>query len=599
MLSKSTKYLAHFLFLCMLCYAWVILVVFNGDLLYTAQDFSPWLGTEGYFMQAISHPGGLREWAGDWLTQLFYYPWLGGSVMVLMWTLSAVLLSKACRLQHGYSLLALIPVAALLTSMTQMGYWIFCLKTPSYWFGSTVGFLAISLAAFAYSRLGHVGRCILLCLWVGCGFPLLGWMATLGFGVLLLLTPLRQSWQRWGGLLGPALVAGMIVLSIYSNSMDVHWRQSLLLYGFPHVAIPEASSQLLEVAPTVFSISLLAMPLISRMQRWLVMQRLGLMLSALLLATALFFANMLHYRNVNFHTELSMLRAMDEGRWDDLLLTMKQIEGKPTREMVMMKDVALAQKGRLAEEAFRYDIRGTRPVMNSTLPIHMAHSAAPTMYYWLGLPNYTYMWSMENSIEYGLSPHWLRLFYRCAVVNGEQELAKKYKRLLSSTLFHQDLEVSEEECQAVRRFISNHNELTNDEGFSEIFLMNRLCNEQYAEAEAQEIALHYALLMRQPDKFAAGLDHYVELIGQDKPLPVHYQEALLLFAANLSENAKDVMDSLPVSDEVRKSFELYRNAAGMTLQQIPSAEKAGEKLYSRFGHTYWWYYDFYTNNKTY
>lgn len=599
MKESSFKYIPTVLFTCIIVYAWIVLAVMNGDLLFTIQNFSPWLGTHDYFVQNVSHPGGLREWIGDWLTQLFYYPWLGAGVLVLFWVISASLLIKSCRLTDGFKLLSLIPVIALLTSITQLGYWVFCLKTPSYWFGSTVGLFFVSLVSFLYSRSGKVVRWIVLALWILFGFPALGWIATIGILFLLLLTPFRSSWKEWTVNILSVIVPMMAVLSYYSHSESVHWRDSLLLYGFPHVAIPEASSQLLEVAPIVMVISLLLLPVLGRMRTGEKADQIALLVSTLLLAVSLYCSNMLNYRNANFHAELSMMRAMEDGRWDDLLQTMRQSDRKPTREMVMMKDVALAQKGRLAEEAFKYDVRGVRPAMVVNLPIHMAHSAAPLMYYWLGLPNYAYMWSMENSIEYGLSPYWLKLFYRSAVVNGEEELARKYKKLLHTTLFYNDYEVSEEELNAVRRYVNKENKLDNDGGFSEGFIMTYLCKLQYDDAEAQEIALHYAMLMRQPETFAIGLDHYTELVGADKPLPVHYQEALLLFAANQTNNDEEILSSLPIAKEVRASFEQYRATVAMTLQQPLPPEVMGDRVYARFGHTYWWYYDFYTNNKTY
>ena len=578
---------------------WYVLVIANGDLLYTIQDFSPWLGTTQYFLDALRHPGGLREWAGDWFTQLFYYPWLGGSIMLLMWVITALSLVRACRLKHGFELLSLVPVLALLAGITQLGYWVFCLKTVSYWFGPTLGALCIGLFALSYSRANHVARCILLAAWGALAIPALGWYGTLGLLVGLLLTPMRQTWKEWGQLLSPAFIALISVMYCYANSAGTQINQPLLWYGFPKIIIPEASAPLLEVAPWVMTVAMLVLPLVRHLQHSVFALRAALPVSILVLVVALGAANMLNYRNSNFHAELKMLRAMNEGRWDDLLLVMRNLDRKPTREMVMMKDVALAQKGQLATQAFNYDVRGVRPAMNVALPIHMAHSAGPVIYYWLGMPNYAYMWAMENKVEYGLSPYWLRLFYRCAVVNGEENLARKYKALLETTLFHNELEVSAEEIDAIRSLAVNRNELTNDGGYSESFLMSSLCKNIYDTPKAQEIALHYALLMRQPELFAMGLDIYVSMVGNDKPLPVTYQEALLLFVANQTQNDHEVMASLPVSEDVRRRFDLYRAAVQQTLQLSLSAERAGEQLYSRYGQTYWWYYDLYTNNKTY
>lgn len=594
-----SKHFVAIFFPCILLYVWSVLVVQNGDLLYTIQDFSPWLGTKAYFLQSVTHPGGLREWVGDWLTQFFYYPLLGGNIMVVMWTVSSILMVKACRLSHGYELLSLIPVLALLASITQLGYWIFCLKTASYWFGSTVGFLFVSIVCYLYSRVNHLGRCITLSLWMLIGFYALGWMASLGVILLFLLTPWRQGVKRWSQLLIPFVMVSIAVLSYFSKSVGTHWRLPLLWYGFPHVIIYEASSSLLDVAPYVMTCSLALLPLVTRIQRFSFAQKWSLLISVLLVSISLYGANMLNYRNENFHAELRMMRSMEQGDWKELLRIMRNVKRKPTREMVMMKDVALAQRGELDRYAFDYDIRGVKPAMVFNLPIHMVHSAAPTMYYWLGMPNYAYMWCMENYIEYGLSPHWLRLFYKSAVVNGEYEVARKYKSLLQTTLFHKDVEVSEAECNSVRRFMTGHNHLDNDGGYSESLIMRLLSQEEYDTVEGQEIALHYAMLMRDAEGFMKALDHYVDLIGSDQDLPAVYQQALLLFATQLTDDDQTQMADLPVSQSIRDFFDRYRREISFDMQRPVPTEVIGDSHYPVYGKTYWWYYDFYINSKTY
>jgi len=101
--SRIPNLYTYIIGVAVLCYAWFVLVIQHGELLYAIQDFSPWLGTSDYLHQYIGHPGGLREWAGDYLTQLFYYPWLGASVMILCWALSVWSLLKANRLEGKHS----------------------------------------------------------------------------------------------------------------------------------------------------------------------------------------------------------------------------------------------------------------------------------------------------------------------------------------------------------------------------------------------------------------------------------------------------------------------------------------------------------------
>lgn len=520
----NTRYLKILFCIAVLCYAWIVLVVQHGEVLYAIQDFSPWLGTSDFLALYAGHPGGLREWLGCWFTQLFYLPWLGATVLVSFWSVIVWALIKANRLVGWWQTIALVPIIALLASMTDLGYWIFCLKARSYWFGPTLGLLAVSLVQWFYSRSGERGRLLSLTLMILFGYPVLGWYATLGVIAMMLCSPWRRPKSAWLKLLCATLAALIAVSALYFQSPTICWREDTLFYGFHHLINPEASSLVLEVPFWVMAISVIAMPLMARIQQGRFVQWLPVSLVLLTLGGG----NMINYRNANFHTELRMLRAMDEARWDDVLSELKRASSKPTREMVIMKDVTLAQQGQLGEKAFDYPIGGVRPMMNIDLPIHMAHSAAPLFYYWLGIPNYAFVWCMENYIEYGMSPFYLRMMYRCMVANGEHEAAEKYKTLLKTTLFYSDFEVSDEEIKAVQRFMTGHDQLTNDRGYSEKYLLERLSQETYDTPEAQQIAVHFAILSRSQVLFDKALSRYKELLqaasAEEKALPKYFNQ---------------------------------------------------------------------------
>jgi len=418
----------------------------------------------------------------------------------------------------------LIPVIALLASITDLGYWIFCLKTRSYWFGPTLGLLAVSLMQWFYSRCGEHGRLLSLTLMILFGYPLLGWYASLGVLAMLLCSPWRRPKEYWLKLICASAAALIAVAALYYHSPGVHWREDSLLYGFHHIIIPEASSILLEIPFWVMAVAVLLMPLMTRLQQKTCLS----WLPAAMVVIVVFLGNMLNYRNANFHTELRMLRAMDNGQWDVVLNEIKGSRSKPTREMVIMKDVALAQQGRLGDAAFDYPIGGVRPQMNVDLPIHMAHSAAPLFYYWLGIPNFAFVWCMENNIEYGLSPFYMRMMYRCLLANGEDEAAAKFKALLKTTLFYQNYEPTQEEISNVQRFMTGHDELTNDRGYSEKYLLERLSHEYYDTPEAQQIAVHFSILSRNQKCFNSALSHYEELLKQhpsgEQELPKYFNQ---------------------------------------------------------------------------
>ena len=606
----------YLLCLAVLCYAWAVLALQHYDLLWQIQNFSDLPDPEASLGSLLtSHPGALREWAGDWLTQLFGLPRLGATVMVAMWGLSAVALIRAFRLERGWMLAALVPVLALLASMTQLGYWIYCLKAPSYWFGPTLGLLTVSLWLWGFSRIKRKWQSWAVCCWIGLGYVCLGWYATLG--ALVAATAYRvtfmmdDSWSptekhEMGGaeLMGWLLTLLTIypgLWMLYRHHAATHWRESLEWYGFHHLTNPEAEAPLLEACFWVMAVGLVLLPVLGAVQqgqharylRALASRKASVRLQAkesrahllgiVLAAVALAGANMLNYRNANFQTELRMLRQLEEGRWEEMLAEMKGLERRPTREMVLMKDVALTQLGRLGDEAFTYDCRGVRPQMNIDLPIHMNHSAGPLIYYWLGLPNYAFMWCQEDQIEYGLSPFFLKLMYRSARANGEEEAARKFEARLRRSLCYRDYTVKDGELRQVRRLMTGHDELTNDRGYCEIYLLQRLSHEQYDTAEAQQLAVHEAMLMRDRDAFSVALDRYRMLSGDSLPLPRHFEEARMYYEMTAPS----------------PRYEGYLAMLNGLRAQGLSREAIGERMRKDYGNTYWWYYDFYTDNKSY
>lgn len=145
----------------LLClYLW--LVVGNGFLLYTLQDHSLFLPTQSFLEHWLAMPMGICTWMGAFLTQFFYNPALGALFLIFLWCFIWGILYLLLR-SKGYSaLLLLVPICALLLSITDLGYWVYSLKDPGYAFTH-------SLAFFFCLLLGAAGKWILHLKWeYGC-----------------------------------------------------------------------------------------------------------------------------------------------------------------------------------------------------------------------------------------------------------------------------------------------------------------------------------------------------------------------------------------------------------------------------------------------
>lgn len=503
-------------------YAWLTLVVQHGDQLYIIQDFTPWMATSDYFSQYLYRPGGPCELLGNWLTQFFFYPCLGATILVSIWSLSAFFLIKANVLQGWWMLLATIPVVSLFVSIIDMGYLVFCLKTPGYWFGPSLALLFVSSTLFIYTRVRPFTRLVVLFLTVLIGYPLFGGYSHLAVLVMLILSGFEGSRIRWFKLLAIIAVPALVVFPLYYHSSHVQWRADALFSGFPHVRTAEVWCPFFDIPFYVMVVSVFFLPLMHYLQR---RSRLTIPM-LVLVALPLVGSNILNYRNQNYLAELRMMRSLDGGDWNSLLSVMRESSSrqKPTRAMVMMKDVALAQMGSLGDNAFDYEIGGLRPQMNADFKIHSANSVSPLVYYWLGLPNFGYVWSMENGIKYGMSPYFLRTLYRCMLANGEYEAAEKYRKLLSTTLFWRDYRVSDDEVASVRRFMTGDDRLVYDGGLCEKFLLGYLKDQSYDSPVAQQLAVHFSILARDKACFDKALARYVALVGDGVKLPKYFNE---------------------------------------------------------------------------
>lgn len=100
------------------------LLVYESDLLWKVQELNLFMNTSLFFQQQMVVPAGILTYMGTWFTQLFYYPWLGVTVLCGWWLLLLWLLKKTFNVSARWTALLLIPVALLLLTDVDQGYWI-------------------------------------------------------------------------------------------------------------------------------------------------------------------------------------------------------------------------------------------------------------------------------------------------------------------------------------------------------------------------------------------------------------------------------------------------------------------------------------------
>jgi hypothetical protein len=129
-LSRASLYVSLLAFILFVVY----ILYINQEVFYTAHDRSEFIFGAPFFNTLMSKPFGLMQYVGAWLTQFFCEPAVGASVLAVIWALTVFVGIKAFRLQGSASALMLLPVACLLVSVVDLGYWIYVSTIRGYWF---------------------------------------------------------------------------------------------------------------------------------------------------------------------------------------------------------------------------------------------------------------------------------------------------------------------------------------------------------------------------------------------------------------------------------------------------------------------------------
>lgn len=597
---------------------------------------TPFYTTESFAAETISKPCGLLFYLASFLQSCFARPWLGASLFVAVLVAIAYVQRWAFRMSNAWFGLCWLTPFALLLNYTQLGYLVYTLKFPAVAFTPALGFLftfgfvglwfrwdkwwwkvafALVVPAIGFWLFGVYG--ILAALFTGfceLGIGRWGLMAThkgygnfvqpgIGrFGRRLPFTDERDRHMLWGivvfslGSAVPVLLrkvlpypidvwAGLVQFTDAERQMRLPWILALML-------------------PTFFAIF--------RMEGKRLWQT---VVSAIVFVAAAFATYTYSFRDANFLGILHMKHAAEAGQWEQVLRLARTNEEEPTRAQVCLARLALFKTGRMGNELFAYpDGAATynAPQQNQWLRLMIGS----LLYYHYGKTGFAYRWAMEDLVEYGERPAYLRYLLKVARLNGEQALARRYEAALDRTLFYKSSEYSE--CSensdysdyseyseysenseysdysensdpSLRPLLSYTDQLDGDNGLVEFYLLQSFALSQGGSRPMVELALMNSLITKNLTDF---WPRFMALLpGWNGKIPTHYQEAALMVAQ--LQGGMDT-SSLPIDPAIRQRFEQLVQASAQNGDNASNAYA----LRPAFGDTYWYYYFFVQGMKT-
>lgn len=582
------------------------LLVLEDDLLWLIQEKNLFLHSWAFLQEKMVVSGGLLVWIGTYLTQLFYYPWLGVTMLAGWWLLLMWLVKRTFRVPDHWTVVTIIPVTLLLVTIVDLGYWIYMLKQSGYAFVPTVGTTAVVAVLWGFRRLcGMRNVIIVLYILLVC---VAGYVVAGVYGLAVTLLMGLWSWRLGMGRTKALLCSIAALLAVVAVPLlmyrYVYYQTNLAniyVTGLPLYYVTEEYTvyYLPFILLAVFFV-VLCMWNEKRgegkkeeraRKKWMAAQ-------VFIVAAVVIGVYLSWFKDENYHRELAMQRCVASQDWEGVLEEARQQEDEPTRAIVMMRNLALSRLGRQGDEMFLY--RNGSKRYDAPFGMRLMLVVGPMVYYEYGMLNYCNRLCTEMSVEFGWSPEYLKLMTKCAALSGETGLARKYNELLKQTTFFgtwarhaepwlesSERAVKDSELEPVARMMHYDDLLGGDQGFVERFLMQNLAKSTYTgDPVFQEQALLATLWTHDIKQFWQRFSDYIRVHGNER-MPRYYQEAAWLYG---QIEGRKGMERLPFDNYVKEGFNRFVQIA----EQYNDAdvEVAREALYPYFGETY--YFDYYT-----
>lgn len=579
----------------------VVALVAESDYLFRVQELNLFLSTRAFFADQMAAPAGWLSWCGTMLTQLFYHPWLGIAVLVVLWGLLIALVRHTFRLSEQWSTWALLPIAFLVISCFHLDYWIYYQKLQGYFFAGTIGTLGMVALVAGYRWTNYHRFLAPLYILVAAivGYVLMGVYGEMALLLMALLaagaplTTKQKALHIACAVLGGVVVPLVCYQWLYCRTALWH----LYWVGMPLFCV-DGKWYLPYYLPYIYLAVVLLLMSVTTWRRPQIRHRaLALVLWAAPVVISVMYVWTSWYKDNNFHTELTMCRAINQCRYDDALDAASKAP-HPTRSIWTMKNIALMHKGQLGNQMYHYPNESNRS--RAPFDVRMVHTVGKMVYLCYGQANYCYRWCMEDGVEFGWRIEDLVLMLKCSLLNGEDAAARKYVDLLRQTWFYKDLAdhyaayihhpervKNDPELAMIRRLMGAENKLTSDNTTATVYLLNHFVHVKTHDSLLQEQALAWSLQSRDTSLIIPRYQEYVRLHPRGV-IPTHYQEAAWLLS---EQGCQAKMDLSRINDDVKQSYAAFMQAAqqyrGMSLQDVQQA------LYPSFGNTY--YYEFLLN----
>ena len=278
-------------------------------------------------------------------------------------------------------------------------------------------------------------------------------------------------------------------------------------------------------------------------------------------------------------------------QWDQLLNL--QLSSNNNLLMVCFKNLAMAQKGVLADKGLHYKQFGKNALWIDWDQTSIVNTLLSDLYYAMGHIALSQRYAFEGVIasEWEVNPYLFLRLIQTNLIFGQYEVAEKYIRFLEDTRYR-------EQTNAYRKFLYNDTLVEQDKelggkrkgvsgtkGLSEMKgLPNDLLQIAFANPE-NKIVLEYVgmyiLYEKNIPLFKMFIENFYQAPGL-QPMPLHFQEAIVFSYQSHPEKWKE----FGITEAIQKRYQEF-DRLYIDSKLNPALTN---RLRAGFGNTYWYYY---------
>lgn len=404
------------------------------------EGLSLFLPDSDFFRPFMKIPGGMLAYAGSFLTQFLYYPVAGCLLFVALLYGVQRLTAGAFRIPARFYPCSFIPSLLLLTAVVNVGYTWATLKAPGHFFVPALGCILFLSGFWLYRQIGNAYLRFAIVLLLIAVYPLFGFYALFGAGLCLVHESLGHSEKwRWIGIF-IGIAALWLVPRLYYFGIDATEQEISRLYvaGLPPLFIRRTELMLWMPFLLLFGYYAVLAFLTNEVdqEKKRVDRRSAAISLTAFLAVGVCTVSQA-YENDNFKACVRSSLAIEAGEWQKAEEAVAGVKKNPMPDVVINGNLASLHLGKrlVSPEIPPVPVfyKDSRPGLLTYMQL-----SGLQMNYYAGQTNVCYRWAMELSVEFGWQVSRLKLLVKCALLNGEPELAQKYNRLLMQTLFHKE-----------------------------------------------------------------------------------------------------------------------------------------------------------------